>query len=61
VAGETTTVKFAALGIETELAIQVMTQDGREIWIPFSTIHRIDRSHPPSITMEAWLAEKEDL
>lgn len=54
-------IEVAALGRATENAQLIETKDGRDIWIPLSQVGAIHRSEPPSIEIEKWLAEKEDL
>ena len=59
--GQVVEVTLARIGRETENALLVETQDGREIWLPFSTIDSITHGDPPRVTIARWLAAKEDL
>ena len=63
----TVEVEVLRIGSETDDAVQVFVAapsepDGeRAVWLPFSHVHEINRSNPPTLRVSRWLAEKEDL
>ncbi len=48
---------------ETDYAMLVETDDGREVWVPFSVCDKVIRKPdgPVQLTIASWFAEREDL
>jgi hypothetical protein len=54
-------IRVEAILRDTQNAVLVETVDGRQVWLPYSAVDLITRSSQPTVTVERWLAEKEDL
>ena len=57
-------ITIARIAHETVDAMLVETQDGREVWLPFSQVDKIERRPGNGIVkilVADWLARKEDL
>ncbi len=60
----TVTIKNIDIKHETNAAVQICTEEGELIWIPFSQVEKLVRSPhagQSQIVLESWIAKKKGL
>lgn len=52
-------LNVAEIKHETANALLIITEDGEEVWLPFSQVHEIHKDTvSPRVAMTAWIAKK---